>query len=98
MIKSCCALSKNESMGDSISDRVAFYYVRESIFRTERFLNIASCIDKIDTNDEAQVCNTKKSISAKIQNPAVFMLKNLRKKYYCSRPKIWCCSANICEL
>lgn len=87
LIKSCCALSKNESMGDSISDRVAFYYVRESIFRTERFLDIASCIDKIDTNDEAQVCNTKKSISAKIQNPAVFYAQEFEKKILLQSPQ-----------
>lgn len=86
LIKSCCALSKNESMGDSISDRVAFYYVRESIFRTERFLDIASCIDKIDTNDEAQVCNTKKSISAKIQNPAVFYAQEFEEKILLQSP------------
>ena len=87
LIKSCCALSKNESMGDSISDRVAFYYVRESIFRTERFLDIASCIDKIDTNDEAQVCNTKKSISAKIQNPAVFYAQEFEEKILLQSPQ-----------
>ena len=87
LIKSCCALSKNESMGDSISDRVAFYYVRESIFRTERFLDIASCIDKIDTNDEAQVCNTKKSISAKIQNPAVFYAQEFEGKILLQSPQ-----------
>lgn len=87
LIKSCCALSKNESMGDSISDRVAFYYVRESVFRTERFLDIASCIDKIDTNDEAQVCNTKKSISAKIQNPAVFYAQEFEKKILLQSPQ-----------
>lgn len=87
LIKSCCALSKNESMGDSISDRVAFYYVRESIFHTERFLDIASCIDKIDTNDEAQVCNTKKSISAKIQNPAVFYAQEFEKKILLQSPQ-----------
>lgn len=87
LIKSCCALSKNESMGDSISDRVAFYYVRESVFRTERFLDIASCIDKIDTNDEAQVCNTKKSISAKIQNPAVFYAQEFEEKILLQSPQ-----------
>lgn len=87
LIKSCCALSKNESMGDSISDRVAFYYVRESIFGTERFLDIASCIDKIDTNDEAQVCNTKKSISAKIQNPAVFYAQEFEEKILLQSPQ-----------
>lgn len=87
LIKSCCALSKNESMGDSISDRVAFYYVRESIFRTERFLDIASCIDKIDTNDEAQVCNTKKSISAKIQNPTVFYAQEFEEKILLQSPQ-----------
>ena len=87
LIESCCALSKNESMGDSISDRVAFYYVRESIFRTERFLDIASCIDKIDTNDEAQVCNTKKSISAKIQNPAVFYAQEFEEKILLQSPQ-----------
>lgn len=87
LIKSCCALSKNESMGDSISDRVAFYYVRESIFRTERFLDIASCIDKIDTNDEARVCNTKKSISAKIQNPAVFYAQEFEEKILLQSPQ-----------
>ena len=87
LIKSCCALSKNESMGDSISDRVAFYYVRESIFRTERFLDIASCIDKIDTNDEAQVCNIKKSISAKIQNPAVFYAQEFEEKILLQSPQ-----------
>lgn len=87
LIKSCCALSKNESMGDSISDRVAFYYVRESIFRTERFLDIASCIDEIDTNDEAQVCNTKKSISAKIQNPAVFYAQEFEEKILLQSPQ-----------
>lgn len=87
LIESCCALSKNESIGDSISDRVAFYYVRESIFRTERFLDIASCIDKIDTNDEAQVCNTKKSISAKIQNPAVFYAQEFEEKILLQSPQ-----------
>ena len=87
LIKSCCALSKNESMGDSISDRVAFYYVRESIFRTERFLDIASCIDKIDTNDEEQVCNTKKSISAKIQNQAVFYAQAFEEKILLQSPQ-----------
>lgn len=87
LIKSCCALSKNESMGDSISDRVAFYYVRESVFRTERILDIASCIDKIDTNDEAQVCNTKKSISAKIQNPAVFYAQEFEEKILLQSPQ-----------
>lgn len=87
LIESCCALSKNESIGDSISDRVAFYYVRESIFRTERFLDIASCIDKIDTNDEAQVCNTKKSILAKIQNPAVFYAQEFEEKILLQSPQ-----------